>query len=109
MSSFIKNIETLTFVFEQVLDDEELSKYVENIRQETQFNFFKLQEHILRLFKISYVENVNYYESERQKQRILEDLLRNEQKVSRTRKSSMLRVSLKGLNSSRKNLRNSPN
>lgn len=105
MSSFAKNIESLTFLFEQVLDKPSLRNYADSLRLEARFNFFQLQEHILRLFKSSYVENANYFESERQKQRILESLLRNDQRASRLRKGSVLRASLKGLSRSRNNLR----
>lgn len=77
MSSFAKNIDSLIFVFELVLEKEKYFKYKETFREQIKFNFFKLQEKILKVFKIRHVEKVNIVEGEREKQKVLEEMNRN--------------------------------
>ena len=77
MSSFAKNIDSLIFLFELVLEKEKYFKYKETFREQIKFNFFKLQEKILKVFKIRHVEKVNIVEGEREKQKVLEEMNRN--------------------------------
>ena len=106
MSSFAKNIESLTFLFEKILDKEEYKNYKTIFQKEASFNFYKIQEQFLKVFKVKYLERINLLESELEKRKVLQEIIKNENRQFGSNRMSVVRQSVNLFSSSKKFLRN---